>query len=318
MKKRIILVGGDPNSINSEIIYKSWIKISNQVKKRIVIISNYKLLKDQFKKLNLKIKLSKIKDISEIHYDNSLQVLNVELNYKNPFNVSKKSASKFVLKSLNLAHKLSLNKKIAGMINCPIDKNLLNRKIGVTEYLATKCAIKDGSEVMIIKNKKLMISPITTHLDLKLIPAKINKNLIIKKIKIINNWFKKTYKKKPKIIITGLNPHNAEFRSNSEENKIIIPAIKTLRKKNINIEGPVAADTIFINDYKNYDVIVGIYHDQILAPFKALFKFDAINLTLGLKYIRVSPDHGVAKNLINKKKSNPLSLINCIEYIHKS
>ena len=186
MKKRIILVGGDPNSINSEIIYKSWIKISNQVKKRIVIISNYKLLKDQFKKLNLKIKLSKIKDISEIHYDNSLQVLNVELNYKNPFNVSKKSASKFVLKSLNLAHKLSLNKKIAGMINCPIDKNLLNRKIGVTEYLATKCAIKDGSEVMIIKNKKLMISPITTHLDLKLIPAKINKNLIIKKIKIIN------------------------------------------------------------------------------------------------------------------------------------
>ena len=100
--------------------------------------------------------------------------------------------------------------------------------------------------------------------------------------------------------------------------KIIIPAIKKLRNKNINIKGPVAADTIFINDYKNYDVVIGIYHDQVLAPFKALFKFDAINLTLGLKYIRVSPDHGVAKNLIMKKKSNSLSLINCIKYIHTS
>jgi 4-hydroxythreonine-4-phosphate dehydrogenase len=155
-------------------------------------------------------------------------------------------------------------------------------------------------------------------LDLKLISNKINKNLIIKKINVINDWYKKKYKKKPNIAITGLNPHNAEFRSNSEENRIIIPAIKTLKNKKIKITGPIAADTIFINDYKIYDVIVGIYHDQILAPFKALFKFDAINLTLGLKYIRVSPDHGVAKNLIMKKKSNYLSLMNCIKYIHKS
>ncbi len=316
--KKIILVSGDPNSINSEIIYKSWMNISNQIKKKIILISNYRLLSDQFKKLNFKIKLSRIKNISDFQDDKSLKILNVDLNYKDPFNVSKKSASEYVLKSLNLAHNLALNKKTAGMINCPIDKNLLRKKIGVTEYLASKCAITDRSEVMIIKNKKLMVSPITTHLDLKLISNKINKNLIIKKINVINDWYKKKYKKKPNIAITGLNPHNAEFRSNSEENRIIIPAIKTLKNKKIKITGPIAADTIFINDYKIYDVIVGIYHDQILAPFKALFKFDAINLTLGLKYIRVSPDHGVAKNLIMKKKSNYLSLMNCIKYIHKS
>jgi 4-hydroxythreonine-4-phosphate dehydrogenase len=316
--KKIILVSGDPNSINSEIIYKSWMNISNQIKKKIILISNYRLLSDQFKKLNFKIKLSRIKNISDFQDDKSLKILNVDLNYKDPFNVSKKSASEYVLKSLNLAHNLALNKKTAGMINCPIDKNLLRKKIGVTEYLASKCAITDRSEVMIIKNKKLMVSPITTHLDLKLISNKINKNLIIKKINVINDWYKKKYKKKPNIAITGLNPHNAEFRSNSEENRIIIPAIKTLKNKKIKITGPIAADTIFINDYKIYDVIVGIYHDQILAPFKALFKFDAINLTLGLKYIRVSPDHGVAKNLIMKKKSNYLSLMTCIKYIHKS
>ena len=113
----------------------------------------------------------------------------------------------------------------------------------------------------------------------------------------------------------GLNPHNAELKKNSEEKKIIIPAINKLKKLNFKIDGPLVADTIFINNFKNYDVIVGMYHDQVLAPFKALFKFDAINITLGLKYIRVSPDHGVAKDNIMKKNSNYLSLLNCINYL---
>ena len=78
------------------------------------------------------------------------------------------------------------------------------------------------------------------------------------------------------------------------------------------------ADTIFINDYKNYDIIVGMYHDQVLAPFKSLFKFDAINITVGLKYIRVSPDHGVALDKILLKKSNPESLLKCFDFIFKS
>ena len=85
----------------------------------------------------------------------------------------------------------------------------------------------------------------------------------------------------------------------------------------LSVSGPLVADTIFIDDYKKYDVIVGMYHDQVLAPFKALFKFNAINVTLGLKYIRVSPDHGVAKNLVGKKKANPESLIKCINFVNK-
>ena len=77
------------------------------------------------------------------------------------------------------------------------------------------------------------------------------------------------------------------------------------------------ADTVFIEKYKKYDVIVGMFHDQVLTPFKTLFKFDAINITLGLKYLRVSPDHGVALDLICKNKANPFSLINCIKFINK-
>ena len=318
MKKKIILVTGDPNSINSEIIYKCWIKLPNQLKKNIYLVSNYKLLKDQFTKLKYKIGLIKVKNIFDVS-NNKLKILDIDLNYTNSFKISINSSSKFVLKSLNLAHKLGLNKNVAGIINCPIDKRLLKKKIiGVTEYLAKKCGVRDNSEVMIIKNKKLAVSPITTHLNIKNIPYKINKKIILKKIKTMHNWYFKKYNKKPRMAILGLNPHNAELKKDSKEKKIIIPAIKSLKNLGVKIDGPHSADTIFISDYTSYDIIVGMYHDQILAPFKAIFKFDAINLTLGLKYTRVSPDHGVARNRILKKNSNFLSLLNCIYYIHKS
>ena len=99
----------------------------------------------------------------------------------------------------------------------------------------------------------------------------------------------------------GLNPHNGELRSGSEEKKIIVPAISKLKNLGLNIKGPFAADTLFMSEYKKYDIIVGMFHDQVLTPFKTLFGFDAINITLGLKYLRVSPDHGTATNIIGKK-----------------
>ena len=114
----------------------------------------------------------------------------------------------------------------------------------------------------------------------------------------------------------GLNPHNAEFNKNSEEVKKILPAIKNLKKNRNFISGPIPADTIFMNNYKKYDVIIGMFHDQVLAPFKTLFKFDAINLTLGLKYLRMSPDHGTAKNLIGKNKADSSSLVKCINFMN--
>ena len=122
---------------------------------------------------------------------------------------------------------------------------------------------------------------------------------------------------KPKIAILGLNPHNAELKKYSEERKIIIPAILKLNRFGLNVKGPMIADTFFINDYKKFDIIIGMYHDQVLVPFKTLFKFDGINITLGLKYLRASPDHGVATNLIGKKKANPHSLLECINFLNK-
>ena len=168
---------------------------------------------------------------------------------------------------------------------------------------------------MLIGNKKLSVSPLTTHIDINEVSKKINFSLITKKIQTINYWLKKRLKRKPRIGVLGLNPHNAELRKNSKEKKIIIPAIIKLKRIGINVKGPLTSDTIFMGEHKNYDVIVGMYHDQVLSPFKSIYKFDAINITLGLKYLRVSPDHGTAINLIGRNRANPTSLIKCIEFL---
>ena len=318
MKKKIILVFGDPNSINSEIIFKSWNKLSDQLKKRIYLVANYDLILSQFKNLNYKINCILVKNIYEKQNNKNLKIINIDIRFKNPFLVPKKESSLFIRKSLNFAHKLALGSNVAGLINCAVNKNLLsNKNIGVTEFLSKKSRIKKNTEIMMIYNKKLSVVPITTHINLKQVSSKISKSLIFNKILNLRSCFKKNFGIDPKIAVLGLNPHNGEMRKNTEEVKKIIPAIKNLKNLKLKIEGPLVADTIFINDFKNYDIIVGMYHDQILGPFKALFKFDAINITLGLKYLRTSPDHGTASNLIGKNKANPESLIKCINFINK-
>ncbi len=319
MKNKIILLASDPNSINSEIISKSWKKISPSVRKQIYLIANYNLMNKQFKILKTKIPTVKINHINEKSLSKKMKIIDIPLNFNNSFKVPLSLADKYIGKSFSLAHKLALNKNVKGFINCPLDKKLLHKSknLGVTELLSLKCKVIDGSEVMLIYNKKLSVVPITTHISIKNVSKSISKTLIIKKMRTLQLYFKKLFNKKPRIAVLGLNPHNAEFSKNSEEIKIISPAIKKLKKEGLKINGPLSADTFFINEFKQYDVVVGMYHDQVLSPFKSLFNFDAINITLGLDYIRVSPDHGPAKNIAKKKKADHSSLLKCINFINK-
>ena len=216
-----------------------------------------------------------------------------------------------------IAIDLAKKKKVAGFINCPINKfeTFGLRTMGITEFLAKKEKVL-GKEAMLIYNKSLSVSPITTHIKIKNVSKKITKKIIIDKSLTINNFYKKRFNIKPKIGLLGLNPHNFEFRKGSEESKTIIPAIKTLKKNKVFVYGPISGDTAFNNQSKKkYDVIIGMYHDQVLSPFKALYNFDAINVTLGLPYIRVSPDHGTGEDIIKKNLANPKSLIQCIKFL---
>ena len=167
-----------------------------------------------------------------------------------------------------------------------------------------------GNEVMLIYNKKLSVAPITTHIPLKNVTKQISIDKIVKKVETINNFYIQKMAKKPRFAITGLNPHCETINKFSEEDKIIKPAIKILKRNKINVEGPLSADTLFMKkNIKKYDVFIGMYHDQVLSPFKALYKHDAINITLGLPCVRISPDHGVGETILGRNLADPKSFI---------
>ena len=169
---------------------------------------------------------------------------------------------------------------------------------------------------MLIYNSKLSVCPLTTHLPLKLVAKKITKKSIKEKIEIINKFFKKNLKFKPKIAVTGLNPHCESILDFNEDEKIISAVIKSSIKKKINIKGPFPADTLFLKaNRKRFDVILGMYHDQVLTPLKTLYEYDAINITMGLPFLRISPDHGPNEKMFGKNKSNPLSFIKALKFL---
>jgi 4-hydroxythreonine-4-phosphate dehydrogenase len=308
MKNLIAITAGEPESINSEIIAKTWNQI--RFKNKLLIIGNYSLLKNQFKKLNFNLPLNLIRELKEFKKV-KLNILDVKISNSS---ISKK---KYILDCIDLAHEFSLKGKIKGFITAPINKNVLGKNfLGVTEYLAYKNKVKN-KEIMLIYNKKLSVVPLTTHLEIKDIFKNITFSLIKNKILSLSKNYKKTFKKNPRIALLGLNPHNSENKLGSVENRIVKPAIIYLKKKKINISGPYSSDTIFMKkNRKNFDVIVGMYHDQVLAPFKTLYEFDAINITLGLKYMRISPDHGTASDLIGKNIATPQSLISAIKFLN--
>tara|TARA_B100000900_G_C20563126_1_gene709811 strand:- start:1389 stop:1847 length:459 start_codon:yes stop_codon:yes gene_type:complete len=151
-----------------------------------------------------------------------------------------------------------------------------------------------------------------------MISKKISKKILREKIKIIDQFYRKYLKFRPRIAVTGLNPHCESILKYNEDEKILLPAIKLAKKMNYNVKGPFPADTIFLKDNrKNFDVILGMYHDQVLSPFKTLFEYDAINITMGLPFLRLSPDHGPNEKMIGKNLSNPVSLIKALEFLDK-
>ena len=320
MNKPIAIIAGEPNSISSEIIFKCWKQKKKYNHKPFFVIGSFKLLELQKKKLKIKIKIKKIKK-NFIYADlkgNFLPVYDINFNQKKAFNKISKLSNKYIFNCFDCAINLIKKKKVLGLINCPIKKETLFEKKhqGITEYIAKKLK-KYGNEVMLIYNKNLSVSPVTTHIPINKVDKELNKKKIIKKVKEINNFYVKKLNIRPIIHILGLNPHNFSSSKISEEKEIIIPAIKIIKKKNIKVTGPVSPDTSFIfKKNKAPNVIIGMYHDQVLIPFKTLYKYDAINITLGLPFIRISPDHGVGENIVGKNLANPKSLIESIKFFN--
>ena len=315
--KPIIIVAGEPNSIFSEIFFKSlnYKKFNSP----IILIGSKNLIELQMKWLNVqkRIRLINFFDLNKYHLDNKkINLININFNQKKPFDKISSKSNRYIEKSFDIALKI-MNSKISNkFINGPVSKKFFLKKkyLGVTEYLAHKTKAKNFA--MLIYNKNLSVCPLTTHLPIKKVSKKINKNTIKKKVELIDIFFKKYLRYKPQIAITGLNPHCESVDAFNEDEKIIKPVIESLTKSNYKISGPFAADTIFLKENrKKYNVIMGMYHDQVLTPIKTLFEYDAINITIGLPFLRISPDHGPNEKMIGENKSNPLSLIKAITFL---
>ena len=315
--KPIIVVAGEPNSIFSEIFFKS-IKYK-KFKSPIILIASQQLIQLQMKKLNFKrkIRLINFSNLKKYNLDNTkINLINVNFNQNKPFDIITGKSNVYIKKSFDIALKI-LNKKITNkLINGPISKKYFLKKkyLGITEYLAYRTNSKNFA--MLIHNEKLSVCPLTTHLPLKKVPKYINKKMIKQKIKLLNMFYKKYLNRKPLIAVTGLNPHCESVDAFNEDEKIIEPAVKSLIKSNCRVSGPFAADTIFMKkNRKKYNVIIGMYHDQVLTPMKTLFEYDAINITLGLPFLRISPDHGPNEKMIGKNLSNPQSLVKALIFL---
>ena len=318
--KPLLIIAGEPNSIFLEIFFKSCKKIN--IKKPILLIVSKNLLLNQMKKLNYNFKFNFLKkdnfNISQIN-NNRINIIDVDYSFKKPFDKISKKSKKYINECFDVGLKIIKEFNLKFLINGPVSKkHFLEKKFqGVTEYLAKKTN-KSGEETMLIYNEKLSVCPITTHDSLRNIFKKITKKKITKKVLNINKFYKEILKKKASFAVTGINPHCETKEKFNEEKKIIIPAIKFLKRIGIKIEGPFPADTIFLKqNLKKFDVIVGMYHDQVLTPIKTIYGFDAINITLGLPFIRISPDHGPNEKMLGKNISSPLSLIQTLNFVNK-
>ena len=318
--KPILIVSGEPNSIFLEIFFKILKKYN--IKNPLILISSKKILKLQMAKLKFKkkIRIINYKKLNQYKLDNKfINLIDVKYNQEKAFEKISNKSNNFIKKSFDLAFEILKKNSINKMINGPISKKkfLRNKFLGITEYISYK--LNKKKTCMLIYNKKLSVCPITTHLPVKEITKNINKKIVFEKIKLIDQFYRENFNLVPRIAVLGLNPHCESIDSFNEDEKIIKPVIKSLLRNKFNISGPYPADTIFLKDNrKNFDVIVGMYHDQVLTPIKTLFEYDAINITLGLPFIRISPDHGPNEKMLGKNLSNPLSLLKAIQFQDKN
>ncbi|MFM8422613.1 MAG: 4-hydroxythreonine-4-phosphate dehydrogenase PdxA, partial [Candidatus Fonsibacter sp.] len=249
--------------------------------------------------MNINFHLSDIYNLN----DKKFNFINIKHNQKKPFDLRPIRSDIFIKKSFETALTLIKKKLANGIINLPINKSKFtkNRYKGITEYIADKTNNKN-KENMLLYNENFSVLPLTTHIPLKNVHKEISFKKIKKACKNINFFYSKILRrKKIKIGILGLNPHNGENGYiGTEEKKIIIPAIKKLKKK-YSIIGPLSPDTSFLQRNKfKIDILIGHYHDQVLTAFKTKFDLDAINITIGLPFIRISPDHGIGTDIIGK------------------
>ena len=312
---------GDPNGIGLEIIIKAFSHQKTLNEFIAIVYSNVEIIEFHLAHLKLDLEINVIKSISE-SLKGKLNVFEISSsNFKVDFGKSNIQSGDIAFRSLSTATKHIIENKIDCLVTAPIDKNTIQSKNfefnGHTEYL-TKISNKNNS-LMLMVHQNLKVGVVTNHLSISQVAEAISIELILTKIAILEKSLKNDFNiKNPKIALLGLNPHAGDGGIiGIEEITIIKPAIKIANEKNFRVFGPFPADGFFASEkHKEFDAVLGMYHDQGLIPFKMLSKNQGVNFTAGLPIIRTSPDHGTASDIAGKNKASFKSFMNAL-YLSK-
>ncbi len=318
----IAITMGEPGGVGPEIIVKALHRPEIRKCCTPIVIGNPEIMREAAELANLPLKIKVLSSVSDsIPEAGTIEVLEVKSPLAKKKRSPCKSAGTAIVKYINQAVTIALNNEVSAIVTAPISKESLKMAghtwPGHTELLAELTSTKNFA--MMFYSKKLKVILCTIHTSLKSVPGRITEGLVSRIIGLAGTGMKMLGINNPRIAVAGLNPHAGESGIMGKEEVVSIgPAISEARRQGINVSGPYPPDVVFHRTYQgDFDIIVCMYHDQGLIPFKMIAFDSGVNFTVGLPIIRTSPDHGTAFDIAWQNKANPSSMIEAIKLANK-
>src|SRR3982074_708179 len=319
MAKPLALTSGEPAGVGPDITLEAWLRRKELKLPPFYLLGDRDYLDHRAKTLGLDVKLADVRAEEALEtFANALPVVATGHAATARPGQPDDSSADAALASIRHAVGDVASGRASAVVTNPIAKSVLYRAgfrhPGHTEFLAELAATDRHTPqpVMLLWSPAVAVGPVTIHISLREAVAQLSTDLIVTTVRIVAAGLKARFGlSNPRLAVSGLNPHAGEDGSiGTEERTIIAPAVAMLRGEGIEIRGPLPADTMFHDAArKTYDCAICMYHDQALIPIKTLAFEDAVNVTLGLPFIRTSPDHGTAFDIAGTGKANPSSLI---------
>jgi 4-hydroxythreonine-4-phosphate dehydrogenase len=314
----LALTLGEPAGIGPDISLLAW-RRREPGEGVFLVIGNRECLARRARLMGLEVPLAAIAEPGEAAavFDEALPVLDMPLKVQPVPGSLDPAAAPGVVGAIEAAVALALEGTVAGIVTNPIHKDALYRTgfahQGHTDFLAhlARQAGYDAEPVMMLSAGSFRTVPLTVHIPLKDVAGAISEDLILRQARVVARDLSGLIGGPVRMAVAGLNPHAGENGAiGTEERDIIAPAIARLKGEGLDVTGPLSADTLFHDEVRGrFDVFVCMYHDQALIPVKTIGFHEGVNTTLGLPFVRTSPDHGTALALAGSGDANPSSLL---------
>jgi 4-hydroxythreonine-4-phosphate dehydrogenase len=328
MQRALALTLGEPAGIGPDITLKAWLRRKELGVPPFYVISDPEFLARRCRRLDFELPMSVVQPLAAWRsFDSGLPVVPLDLPATAEPGVPDASSAPFAIAAIRRAVDDVATGQAAAVVTNPVAKSVLYRngfaEPGHTEYLAKLAEGVTGRTarpVMMLWSPELAVVPVTIHLPLREVPARLTMDLIVETGRIVARDLTRRFAiARPRLAVAGLNPHAGEEGAlGTEDQAIVAPAVERLRAEGIDARGPLSADTMFhVQARSTYDAALCMYHDQALIPIKTLAFDHAVNVTLGLPFVRTSPDHGTAFDIAGTGAANEASLAAALRLAHR-